>query len=231
VVLPVAQSVPANSVPLLASRLHYYAVTITIQDSGGQSAQVEVTVLPELVTPPPALVVLPTTLEVFPNTPTQLLVNGGVAPFRAFSSNPAILPVTLAVTGNIVPLLANAPATNTTVMVTVQDAVGQTAVVDVLVHANSAGPPPPTPPALSVLPTSLDVYLGVPTQLVVSGGTAPVSRRLQQPAVLPVTLTVTGNIVPLVANAVATDTTVTITLQDAAGPNRSWQRSGSTRAP
>ena len=104
-VLPVVQNIPGATLGLLASPLVTAStnVTLTIQDSSGASLQVPVIVLPELVTPPPALVVLPEELDAYPNVPTQLVISGGVAPFRAFSSNPTVLPVTLSVPGSTVP--------------------------------------------------------------------------------------------------------------------------------
>ena len=214
VVLPVAQSVSGNTLPLLASPVTLSTtVTITIQDSAGASAQVSVMVLPELVTPPPALVVLPASLDAYSGIATQLTISGGVAPFRAFSSNAAVLPVTLAVTGNVVPLLAATVGADTVVMVTVQDAVGQTQVVNVTVHANPVAPPP----ALIVLPSRMDVFSGIATQLSVSGGVAPYRAFSSNPGVISVVQAVTGNVIPIIAASVDADTSVDITIQDAVG--------------
>src|SRR5262249_38272257 len=92
-VLPVTQAVSGNTLRLLASPVaSAMIVTFTIADSGSDSVQVELTVLPELTTPPPDLVVLPTSLDVYAGTPAQLAVSGGLPPYRAFSSNPGVLP-------------------------------------------------------------------------------------------------------------------------------------------
>ena len=85
---------------------------------------------------PPAItpvVVLPAAATVYSHTPATLEVSGGVAPYQAFSSNSALLPVPQAVNGATVVLLANDAATTTTVGITVQDSVGQTATATITV--------------------------------------------------------------------------------------------------
>ncbi len=160
-ILPVAQSVTGNTVPLLAAAVAVNTpVTVAIQDSVGQIATVVVTVHPGSASPPPALVVQPASLDAFSGTPTQLTVAGGVPPYRAFSTNSAILPVTQDVAGNTIPLLAATVTANTAITVSVQDSVGQTVTVPVTVHPKPVVPPP----ALIVLPTALDAFAGIPTQ-------------------------------------------------------------------
>jgi len=90
--------------------------------------------------PPPVqpgpLVVLPGVADVYSGTPSTLSVSGGTAPYRAFSSNSAILPVTQSVSGNTIVLLAgNVPADTTVpVTITVQDAAGLSATSAITVH-------------------------------------------------------------------------------------------------
>ncbi|MDQ6619628.1 MAG: hypothetical protein M3Z31_08015 [Pseudomonadota bacterium] len=81
----------------------------------------------------PALGVLPTTATLYSGVPIVLTINGGVAPFRAFSSNGTVLPVAQTIAGNSVVLLASDVAGDTPVTVTIQDAAGQTAPVTVTV--------------------------------------------------------------------------------------------------
>ena len=87
------------------------------------------------VTPPPGpLFILPTAATVFSHTPATLTVSGGAAPYLAFSSSATILPVSQSVNGATVVLLANDVATDTPVDITVQDAIGQTAVSKITVR-------------------------------------------------------------------------------------------------
>ena len=67
---------------------------------------------------------------------------------------------------------------------------------------------------LTVLPTAIVAYSGVPTTLTISGGTGPYKAFSSNSAVLPVTQTVPATTVVLFANKVATDTEVTITIQE-----------------
>ena len=84
-------------------------------------------------TPPTAVTVIPETQTIYPGTPASFTISGGVPPYQAFSSNSAILPVAQSVAGNQVVLLANSISAATTVTVTIQDAVGQTAAATVQV--------------------------------------------------------------------------------------------------
>ena len=59
-----------------------------------------------------------------PGSPVTLTVSGGVAPYRAFSSDPTALPVASTVSSNTVVLAANSVTATTTVSITVQDSHG-----------------------------------------------------------------------------------------------------------
>jgi hypothetical protein len=85
--------------------------------------------------PPGPVFVLPATLTVFSNTPTTLTISGGAAPFSVFSSNPAVLPVAQTSTNGIIVLLPGNVTADTTVLITVQDAIGQRASSTVTVRA------------------------------------------------------------------------------------------------
>jgi hypothetical protein len=87
---------------------------------------------PDVPPTPPTLTVLPTTVTVFSGVPATLTITAGTAPFQAFSSNAAILPVTQAATTTI-PLLPAQVNADTTVTITIQDASGQRVTVPVTV--------------------------------------------------------------------------------------------------
>jgi hypothetical protein len=84
---------------------------------------------------PAALQVLPANSTAYVGVPATLTVTGGVPPYRAFSSNPSILPVSQAVAVDTILLLANAVVGDTTVNITVQDAVGTPIIAVVVVKA------------------------------------------------------------------------------------------------
>ena len=52
------------------------------------------------------LTVLPATIVAYSGVPTTLTISGGTGPYKAFSSNSAVLPVTQAVPATTVVLLA-----------------------------------------------------------------------------------------------------------------------------
>jgi hypothetical protein len=213
-VLPVTQNVPGSIVNLVPTTVTLdVGVVITIQDSVGQSATVNVTVHPKAVTPPPPLVVLPSTVVTSKGAAVTLTISGGLAPFKAYSSNPAVVPVAQAVAGTSIVLVPNSVAADTNVVVSVQDAAGQTATVGVLVQPESTTPAPP----LAVLPSSLTIFSGVATSVSVTGGVPPYTAFSSNSAVLPITQAVTGSAIPLLAANVSADTAVTLTVADSVG--------------
>ena len=84
---------------------------------------------------PGPLVVLPAAATVYSGFPTTLTVTGGVGPYFAYSSNATILPVSQAVAGNTVLILAANVAVDTAVTITVQDALGTIAQAILTVRA------------------------------------------------------------------------------------------------
>ena len=118
--------------PILA--LLAFAGLLALGGCGGGSGAPNNAFAP--VTPPPGpLFILPTSATVFSHTPATLTVSGGAPPYLAFSSSATILPVSQSVNGATVVLLANDVATDTPVDITVQDAIGQTAVSKITVRA------------------------------------------------------------------------------------------------
>jgi hypothetical protein len=77
--------------------------------------------------PPPVIAplqLLPASLTVYAGTPETLTVFGGVPPYRAFSTNSSVLPVSAIVSGETVVLSANNVTAPTAVQITVQDFAG-----------------------------------------------------------------------------------------------------------
>jgi hypothetical protein len=86
---------------------------------------------------PTALTLLPATLTVYAATPATLTISGGVAPYRAFSSDPSILPVSLAAGSTTIVLLPAQVGAATNVTVSVQDSAGTTVSAAVVVQTAS----------------------------------------------------------------------------------------------
>ncbi len=161
----------------------------------------------------PVLVVSPDTLTVTQGTPATLSISSGVAPFQAFTSNSAQLPVIQAVVGNTITLVPINVLSETGVTITVRDAAGQSATVAVTVR-----PAPVAPiPGLVVNPVVLTVYSGIPSLLTVEKGVGPFQAFTSDSLVLPVVQAVSGLTVYLLASNVTSDKLVTITIRDAAG--------------
>jgi hypothetical protein len=67
------------------------------------------------------LTVLPATIVAYSGVPTTLTISGGTGPYKAFSSNSAVLPVTQTVPAYTVVLLAGNVSEETPVTITVQE--------------------------------------------------------------------------------------------------------------
>ena len=67
------------------------------------------------------LTVQPTATVAYSGVPTSLTISGGTGPYRAFSSNSAVLPVPQTVPGTTVVLLATNVAADTEVTITIQE--------------------------------------------------------------------------------------------------------------
>jgi len=79
---------------------------------------------------------------------------------------------------------------------------------------------PPETAALTVAPTALTAFAGVPATLTVTSGVAPFFAFSSNSTVLPVAQNVAGNTIVLLPNKVLVDTDVTITVQDSAGQTK-----------
>ena len=86
---------------------------------------------------PPPLTVAPASITIYAGQPTSITITSGAAPFFAFSDNPGVLPVTQAVAGSTIPLIANSVTATTLVTITVQDSAGQSFKVPVTVNPST----------------------------------------------------------------------------------------------
>ncbi|MDH5246299.1 MAG: hypothetical protein OEW98_07610, partial [Betaproteobacteria bacterium] len=68
-----------------------------------------------------ALTVLPAPVVAYSGVPTTLTISRGTGPYKAFSSNSAVLPVTQTVPSTTVVLLANNVDADTDVTITIQE--------------------------------------------------------------------------------------------------------------
>ena len=77
---------------------------------------------------------------------------------------------------------------------------------------------PAAPPIIAVQPASINVFPGAPATLTITSGTGAVQRLLGHARrSCPIAQSVSGNTIVLLANQVAADTTVNLTVTDAAG--------------
>ncbi len=117
------------------------------------------------------LFLLPPTAVVYSHTAATLTVSGGAAPYLAFSSNSAVLPVTQNVSAGVVVLIPSDVAADTAVVITVQDAIGQTATSSITVR------PSPLFNTLTVVPSRT----ACGTNAVCSGDTATATVQVVGP--------------------------------------------------
>ena len=96
------------------------------------------------------MAVLPASAVVYPGSPQALTATGGTPPYRSFSSNSAVLPVAEFAAGDKIVLSAKPVETNTTLVVTVQDATGASQAVTITVV------PAPLLNTLSMTPATTD---------------------------------------------------------------------------
>ena len=77
--------------------------------------------------------------------------------------------------------------------------------------------PPPVSPILSVQPTNLIAYSGVPTTVTITSGQGPFTVFTSDASALPVTQNVPGTTIVVLPSQVGVDTAVTLTVRDAFG--------------
>jgi hypothetical protein len=86
---------------------------------------------------PIALTVNPNAVTVFYNQPVSLLISGGFPPFRAFSSNPSVLPVLQDVIGSTITISPNNVVNDTPITLTITDSTGALTTVGVAVKPST----------------------------------------------------------------------------------------------
>jgi hypothetical protein len=118
------------------------------------------------------LFLLPPSAVVYAHTAATLQVSGGKTPYQAFSSNSAVLPVAQNVDTGVIVLIPSDIAADTPVIITVQDAIGQTATSSITVR------PAPLFNTLTVVPSR--TVCG--TNAVCSGDTATATVQVLGPA-------------------------------------------------
>jgi len=121
----------------------------------------------------PALLVLPSAITVYPGTPATLTVSGGVAPYRAFSTDATALPVSTTVNGETIVLAANPVNATTTVQITVQDARG---VVSTPVTVTVS--PSPLLPSLITITSNPNPACAAVDNSICSGGTGTATVKV-----------------------------------------------------
>ncbi len=147
------------------------AGVLALTACGGGSGSPSSVIHPIPVVVPP-LFVLPPASVAYSNIPTVLTVSGGLPPYRAFSSNSAVLPVPQDVSGTTIVLLPTAVAGDSPVVVTVQDSASQSATSAITVR------PAPLFNSLTVVPNRT----ACGTNAVCAGETAQVSVLVLGPA-------------------------------------------------
>jgi len=121
----------------------------------------------------PPLIVLPTAITVYPGTPATATISGGVAPYRAFSSDATALPVSLNVSGSTLVLAANQVTATALVQVTVQDAAG-TVSAPVVVTVS----PSPLLPSLITITSNPNPACQATENTICSGGTGTATVKV-----------------------------------------------------
>jgi len=120
---------------------------------------------------PAALAILPATLTAYAGTPATLTITGGFPPYQAFSSNTAVLPLSLGASSPTIVLIPAQVPAPTNVTVSVQDSAGTIVTAAVTVQ------PAPLLNGLTVTPNSS----ACGTNAVCSGQTATASVTVTGP--------------------------------------------------
>ncbi len=192
-------------------------VTISVFDATGT----KVTATLILAVPPLIpLSVIPDTQTignpVIGNTATYH-IQGGIAPYTAFSDTPAFVTVPVAVSGSTVTAtVVGIPLINTTVTISIFDAAGTKVSAKLIL----AVPPVVPPIAMTVIPGTqtmpLPLAVGQTATYTVIGGIAPFSVFSDTPNVA--SATVSGSTVTaMIASVPASSTVVTFSIYDATG--------------
>jgi hypothetical protein len=120
---------------------------------------------------PAALAILPATFTAYAGTPGTLTISGGQAPYSAFSSNTAVLSISLATSSTTILLIPTPVALSTDVTISVRDAAGTIATAAVTVE------PAPLLNGLTVTPNAATCGVNA----ICSGQTATASVTVTGP--------------------------------------------------
>ncbi len=121
---------------------------------------------------PAPLAILPASATAYAGTPATLTISGGFPPYQAFSSDTAVLPISLGASSTAIVLLPASVAQPVNVTVTVQDAAGTIVTAAVTVQAA------PLLNGLTITPNSTDCGANA----ICSGQTATASVTVTGPA-------------------------------------------------
>ena len=121
---------------------------------------------------PAALAILPAALTAYAGTPATLTITGGFPPYSAFSSDTAVLPISLGASSNTIVLIPASVGLATSVTVSVQDSAGTIATAAVTVQ------PAPLLNGLTITPNASTCG----SNAVCSGQTATASVTVTGPA-------------------------------------------------
>jgi len=154
----------------LVSAIAAGSVTITVQDSSGQSQQASISVAAVVV---PPLQVTPPSANMQINDTLQLQIQGGIAPYSLVSSDSAIANVNNS--GLVTAISAGS------VSIAVQDNAGQSQQISITVAAVAA-------PPLQVSPTTVNLQVNQTQQLQAQGGVAPYNWTSSNSAIASVSI-------------------------------------------
>ena len=85
----------------------------------------------------PTMSVSPAVAEVYPDVPTTFTIGGGKPPYNTFSGNSTALPLSSIVNGSTFTVVANAVAADTTVDITIRDAVNTPVTAKANIHPST----------------------------------------------------------------------------------------------
>ncbi len=179
-------------------------IDITVRDATNAAVTAKVTV--KFIAGAP-LTVSPSTADLIPGVSASFTITGGRAGYTVFSSNGSVLPVTTNVTGNTFTVTPNAVTADTSIDLTVRDALN--AVVTAKVTVKFTGT------ALAINPATADLVPGLTTAFTITGGRPPYSAFSTNNSVLPVTTAVSGSTFSVTPNTVTADTPIDLTVRDA----------------
>ena len=212
--------------PIIASSDHFSifvpagapdgTIVLTVIDSSEQGDTVTASVDIAIV-PPQPLAVIPASQTIANpaiNNAADYTVIGGKGPYSAFSDKPGFATVSVA-GSTVTALVAAVPTEDTTVTISIYDSLGNSVKASLILDLSPLGP-------LAVIPTSQTISNpagGETADFQVIGGSGGYIAFSSNPAAASVA--VAGSVVTAtVGIPPTTDTTVTITIYDSAGSNK-----------